>query len=160
MASAPPTEQHAVTPSEQHAAGAEQSPADQAWAILRGLFFAERRRLFAAAAEVDLHPSQVIALLQMEPGAGMPMHELASVLGCDNSNVTGLADRLEARGLVARRPHAHDRRVRHIVLTEAGAQLRDRARALVSQAPEAVRRLSLEDQRLLLDVLQRVQPTG
>ena len=152
MASAPEIEQQAPA--------VEASPADEAWAILRGLFFAERRRLFAAAAEVDLHPSQVVALLQMEPGVGMPMHEMASVLGCDNSNVTGLVDRLEARGLVARRPYAHDRRVRHIMLTQAGAELREHARTRVSRAPEALRRLTVEDQRLLLEVMQRVAATG
>ena len=32
------------------------------------------------------------------------MHELATMLACDNSNVTGIVDRLEARGLVARQP--------------------------------------------------------
>ena len=34
----------------------------------------------------------------------MPMSELAEAMRCDNSNVTGIADRLEDRGLVERRP--------------------------------------------------------
>jgi DNA-binding MarR family transcriptional regulator len=133
----------------------QQSPADEAWAILRELFFAARRRFLAAVADVDLHPAQAGALLQMEAGVGMPMHELAAVLGCDNSNVTGIVDRLEARGLVARRPYAQDRRVRHIVLTEAGVELCARVRARMAPAPEAFTRLSLVDQRLLRDVLRR-----
>ena len=53
-------------------------------------------------------------MLQMDPGVPLPMHKLATLLACDNSNVTGLVDRLEARGLVAREPYDRDRRVKHI----------------------------------------------
>jgi DNA-binding MarR family transcriptional regulator len=138
----------------------QDSPADEAWVILRQLLGAERRRFLAAASEFDLHPAQAGALLQMEPAMPMPMHELATVLACDNSNVTGIVDRLEARGLVTRRPYAQDRRVKHVVLTPAGAELRERVRARMAQAPEAVRRLSVADQRLLRDVLRRAVAPG
>jgi len=137
-----------------------QSPADEAWAVLRRLLMAERRRFLAAASEFDLHPAQAGALLQMEPEAAMPMHELATMLACDNSNVTGLVDRLEARGLVTRRPYAQDRRVKHIVLTSAGADLRDRVRARLAEPPEAIRNLAVADQRLLRDVLRRAVEGG
>jgi DNA-binding MarR family transcriptional regulator len=133
----------------------QRSPADEAWDILRGLFGAERRRFLAAASELDLHPAQAGALLQMQPGTAMPMHELATVLACDNSNVTGIVDRLEARGLVTRRPYAPDRRVKHVVLTLAGADLRELVRARMATVPEAIRGLSVADQRLLRDVLRR-----
>src|SRR6202035_3555375 len=106
----------------------EQSPADEAWVILRQLFGGVRRRFLAAASELDLHPAQAGALLHMEPGTAMTMHELATILACDDSNVTGIVDRLEARGLVARRPYAQDRRVKHVVLTPLGLELRDRMR--------------------------------
>ena len=36
----------------------------------------------------------------------MPMSALAQALQCDNSNVTGIVDRLEASGLAERRPTA------------------------------------------------------
>jgi DNA-binding MarR family transcriptional regulator len=133
----------------------QRSAADEAWAILRQLLGAERRRFVMAAAELDLHPAQAGALLQMEPGAAQPMHELATMLACDNSNVTGIVDRLETRGLVTRRPYAQDRRVKHIVLTTAGIDLREQVRARMAEVPEAIRRLSLADQRLLRDVLRR-----
>jgi DNA-binding MarR family transcriptional regulator len=132
-----------------------QSPGDEAWGLLRELLMAERRRFLAAASEFELHPAQAGALLQMDPGSGLPMHELAAMLACDNSNVTGLVDRLEARGLVARRPYAQDRRVKHVVLTPLGLQLRERVRARLAQAPAAIERLSATDQRLLRDVLRR-----
>jgi MarR family transcriptional regulator, organic hydroperoxide resistance regulator len=138
----------------------ERTPADEAWAILRGLLVSTRRRFLAAASELELHPAQAGALLQMEPGAATPMHELATMLGCDSSNVTGLVDRLEARGLVARRPYAEDRRVKHVVLTDAGVAVRERVRAHVEVVPEAIRSLSEKDQRVLRDVLQRAVGPG
>ena len=52
----------------------------------------------------------------------MPMGELASALSCDASNVTGLVDRLESRGLLQRSPSAEDRRVKVLSLTPLGAQ--------------------------------------
>jgi DNA-binding MarR family transcriptional regulator len=131
------------------------SPAEEAWAALRPLLFGLRRRFLASASEHELHPAQAGALLQMETDAPVPMHELATTLACDNSNVTGIVDRLEARGLVTRRPFAQDRRVKHVVVTDAGAALRDRIRARMAEPPEEIMRLSLADQRLLRDVLAR-----
>ncbi|MDQ6779223.1 MAG: MarR family transcriptional regulator [Actinomycetota bacterium] len=133
----------------------EQSPADEAWGILRQLLSDGRRRFIAAASEHDLHPAQAGALLQMEPRAATPMHELATKLACDNSNVTGIVDRLEARGLVTRRPYAQDRRVKHVVLTDEGAHLRARIVAHLAEPPEAIMRLSVADKRVLRDVLRR-----
>src|SRR5580704_13074714 len=78
------------------------SPAEQAWTLLRSLLFAERRRFWVAASEFDLHPAQAGALMQLDEQGGLPMHEIASLLACDSSNVTGIVDRLEARGLVTR----------------------------------------------------------
>ena len=54
----------------------------------------------------------------------MPMSALAGPLMCDNSNVTGIVDRLEALGLVERRPAERDRRVKAVALTEQGIALR------------------------------------
>ncbi|HWF36589.1 MAG TPA: MarR family transcriptional regulator [Solirubrobacteraceae bacterium] len=133
----------------------EVSPGDEAWAILRQVMIGAQRRFLATAAELELHPAQAGALLRMEPGAASPMHELAKLLGCDNSNVTGIVDRLEARGLVTRRPYAQDRRVKHVVLTPAGTELAARFRAHMASPPEAISRLSVADQRLLRDLLRR-----
>lgn len=115
----------------------------------------ERHRFLALAAELDLHPAQTGALAQMEPDRPMPMNELATLLHCDNSNVTGIIDRLEARGLVERRPYDQDRRVKHVALTERGVAVRERVRERMSEAPQAFRRLAPADQRALRDILRR-----
>ena len=72
----------------------------------------------------DLSPSQfnVLNLLRFNP-AGLSQTDLSRQLIMHRSNVTGLVDRLEKRGLVARREVAADRRAYSVVLTAAGARL-------------------------------------
>ncbi|HEY5911163.1 MAG TPA: MarR family transcriptional regulator [Verrucomicrobiae bacterium] len=79
-------------------------------------------RVFFAA--WDLSPSQfnVLNLLRGVPG-GISQTELSRRLITHRSNVTGLADRLERRGLVSRQDVAGDRRAYRVVLTRSGAEL-------------------------------------
>jgi len=81
---------------------------------MRALFM---RRLDAA----DLSPPQFLTLTQLATPA--PMREMAARLRCDASNMTGLADRLEERGLLERRADPNDRRVKLLTLTPAGEKL-------------------------------------
>jgi MarR family transcriptional regulator, organic hydroperoxide resistance regulator len=130
------------------------SPISEIWDMLRTMFGQHRRRFLIAAAELDLHPAQAGALLQL--ATPLPMSELASVLACDNSNVTGLVDRLETRGLVARQASPEDRRVKHVVLTSAGRELRDRMLDRVGRVPPGLAGLSVAEQHQLRDLLRRV----
>src|SRR4051812_50107186 len=86
------------------------SPAAEAWALMQRLFGPQRKRFMTLAAEYELSPPQLGALKALDPERPVAMSELAGILGCDNSNVTGIVDRLEYRGLVERRPAEHDRR--------------------------------------------------
>src|SRR3954463_7897453 len=96
------------------------SPASEAWALMHELFHASRRRFLAVASEFELSPPQVRALGVLDPERPVPMSELAEALHCDNSNVTGIVDRLEDRGLVERRSATHDRRGKNAPVTERG----------------------------------------
>ncbi|OHV33897.1 MULTISPECIES: MarR family winged helix-turn-helix transcriptional regulator [Pseudofrankia] len=60
--------------------------------------------------------------------------ELAGMLGCDKTNVTGMVDRLERRGLVRRTPDPADRRVSRVTLSEQGAALAPQIRTAVAEA--------------------------
>jgi DNA-binding MarR family transcriptional regulator len=128
---------------------------EQAWRCMLELFFAQRGRLIAVAQEFGLAPQQAIAIKHLEPGRAITMGELAQLLHCDNSNVTGIADRLEAAGLLQRRPHAHDRRVKTLVLTEKGEQLRAAYEARLALVPPELQALSEADAGLLLDIMRR-----
>ena len=98
--------------------------------------------------------------MQLDEESGLPMHEIATRLACDNSNVTGIVDRLEARGLVTRRPGEQDRRVKYVVPTPLGTEVRAAMGSKLAQVPAAIERLSVEDQRLLRDVLARASENG
>jgi DNA-binding MarR family transcriptional regulator len=55
----------------------------------------------------------------------LPMSELANRMDYDPSYVTALADRLGDLGLVERQADATDRRVRNLVLTRKGRELKE-----------------------------------
>jgi DNA-binding MarR family transcriptional regulator len=131
------------------------SPASEAWALMHELFHASRRRFLAVAAEFELSPPQVRALGVLDPERPVPMSELADALHCDNSNVTGIVDRLEDRGLVERRSATHDRRVKMLAVTDRGAELRARLADRLDEAPPPLARLSPDDQRALRDIMRR-----
>ncbi len=127
----------------------------EAWSLIGRLFWQMRPRLLAVAGEVGLTPPQMFALRALDPESPVPMRELAAQLHCDSSNVTGLADGLEAQGLVERRSAEHDRRVRMLVVTERGAEVRRRINDVVEEVPPALAGLSAVDQRALRDILRR-----
>ncbi|WP_377272630.1 MarR family winged helix-turn-helix transcriptional regulator [Peterkaempfera sp. SMS 1(5)a] len=102
----------------------------------------------AAAARLGLTSVQAKALgAVQEP---VPMRALAGRLGCDASNVTGIVDRLEARGLAARQAAEADRRVKIVVATDAGRDALHRIRAGMDRAQEAFGALDTEQRRALL----------
>jgi MarR family transcriptional regulator, organic hydroperoxide resistance regulator len=134
------------------------SAASEAWILMHRIHWAEKPRFMAVGQEFDLAPQQGMALRALhEP---RPMGELAKFLACDNSNVTGIVDRLEERGLVERRPADHDRRVKLIVLTDEGHRVRREIERRISEPPQAIAALSKADQVALRDVLRRALAFG
>src|SRR4051812_41233713 len=132
------------------------SPAAEAWSLMSELFQPyPRPGGFGVPAELELSPPQAMALLRLDPESGMPMRRLAGALHCDTSNVTGIVDRLEDRGLVERRTDPRDRRVKRLLLTGEGAARRELLLQRLSEPPEPLRRLSAEDQRTLRELVRR-----
>src|SRR5471030_1363272 len=123
-----------------------------AWQLLVQLFFAQRANLPPLAAELELSPAQCHVLHLIEPDRPIPMGRLAEALACDASNVTGLVDRLESRGLVRRQPAAADRRVKVLELTPAGARLRTTVLERMTNPPGSLGRLSADEQRALVNI--------
>jgi DNA-binding MarR family transcriptional regulator len=93
------------------------------------------------------------ALLRL--GGGIPMRELALELRCDASNVTGIADRLEARGLARRELHPSDRRVRRLVATDDGRRLVEAFSAKLYEEVPILTSLPASDRRAFRDLLRR-----
>ncbi|MGI8801617.1 MAG: MarR family winged helix-turn-helix transcriptional regulator [Solirubrobacteraceae bacterium] len=137
------------------------SPAQEAWTLMSRLFWELRPRMLNVAGEFGLTPPQIFALHALDPEHPISMGELAAHLHCDNSNVTGLVDRLTAQGLVERREAPQDRRVRMLVVTERGAAIRARLRSVLAEVPPALARLGADDQRRLRDLMrQALEPVG
>jgi DNA-binding MarR family transcriptional regulator len=133
-------------------------PGSEAWSLMHWLMVTNKQRLFAMAQEFELAPQQMIALRML--GAGpRKMSDLAQSLFCDNSNVTGIVDRLEERGLVRRGAAEGDRRVKLLVLTDEGERVRIEITKRMAEPPPPIAALSEKDQRALRDILKRATAT-
>ena len=128
----------------------------RAWQLLMKFFFAQRGHLPSSGSEFDLSPSQCHVLHLIEPGRPLAMSRLAATLSCDASNVTGLVDRLEARGLLVRRPAPGDRRVKVIDLTPTGSRLRAQLLRRMTGQAVPLSRLSAPERRALVRMLERL----
>jgi MarR family transcriptional regulator, organic hydroperoxide resistance regulator len=133
---------------------AQRTPAEEAWALLWSIMQANKRRMIEMARELDFSPVQLHLLRLLEPGVETPMRALAQQLFCDPSNVTGIVDRLEARGLIERRSLETDRRVKIIRLTPEGQRVRAEVVERMTSPPEEIAALSLESQLALRDALR------
>src|SRR6202171_1856665 len=85
----------------------------------------------------------------------MPQREAALLLGYDPSNITALADALEAKGLVERRLDPSDRRVKTLARTAEGERLVRELNDSLSRPPESLKRLSPDEQERLLRLLSK-----
>ncbi|MGH2719761.1 MAG: MarR family winged helix-turn-helix transcriptional regulator [Actinomycetota bacterium] len=112
--------------------------------------------LDAEASALGLSSRQGLALLHLSKPT--PMGDLAACLRCDASNVTSLADRLEALGLVERAPAAPgaDRRVKRLVLTVQGCEARRRLQRQLAARDSAMAALDAAARRDLRDLLRRM----
>ncbi|GGK78236.1 MarR family winged helix-turn-helix transcriptional regulator [Streptomyces flaveus] len=111
-----------------------------------------------AAAEHALTGAQarLLSLLSLEP---LPMRRLAQKLKCEPSNVTGIVDRLESRGLVERRPDPGDRRVKLAAVTDEGRRVARSLRESLHFAREPLVGLSRDERLALRDLLLRMLGT-
>jgi DNA-binding MarR family transcriptional regulator len=115
----------------------------QAWEALGELFMLQRPRMMALCRELDLFPPQLMALKALD--RPRPMSEVAAALACDSSNLTGITDRLEERGLVRRSADERDRRVKLLVLTDEGKRVRRKVVERLHQPPAVIDALSDRD---------------
>jgi DNA-binding MarR family transcriptional regulator len=114
------------------------------------LFHEHKRAFQSLAKEHALTPQQTATLWHLATDPGLAMSALAELLMCDASNVTGIVDKLEQRGLI-RRGQGEDRRVKVLTLTTTGEALRQR----MQEPPAYILSLSRDDQRTLRDILRR-----
>jgi DNA-binding MarR family transcriptional regulator len=133
-------------------------PAEALWKVLRDDAFASLRDDFTArVAECSLSLSQ--GKLVRELSKPQSQRELARRLHYDPSNITALADSLEARGLIERRADVSDRRFRLLALTPEGERLRVSLEERLAQPPLFLDRLTPAEQTQLLQLLAKIFET-
>jgi DNA-binding MarR family transcriptional regulator len=130
--------------------------AARAWHLLGEVALTMRAAWLDVATEFDLTPAQALALRRLEPNTPLPMSTLADAMLCDASNVTGIVDKLEARGLIERRAIEHDRRVKRLAVTRRGEELRRRLLHRGLRPSPAVAALEPHDHRQLIAILERL----
>ena len=135
------------------------SAAQEAWELFWRIFTEDKRRRMTIFGEIGIAPMQAQALIGLEPGVPLPMSALAERMHCDNSNVTGIADRLEAAGAIERRAAEHDRRIKTLVLTPEGERLRAEVQRRMSEPPPPIAQLSEVDAEQLREILARAAAT-
>ena len=119
-----------------------------------------RRAADAAMSEGSLRPRHVIALTLLSERGPMTQHAVGAALCLDPSNVVGLLNELEDRGLITRRRDPADRR-RHIVeVSETGADELAQTYAQLGQVEDGLFRVLSADQRATLHELLATAVSG
>jgi DNA-binding MarR family transcriptional regulator len=108
-----------------------------------------------AAAERSLTGAQakVLGLLRLGP---LPMRQIAQTLSCEPSNITGIVDRLELRGLVERQADPADRRIKLVAATAAGGAATSELRESLRFAREPLALLAPDERTQLRDLIRRI----
>lgn len=88
----------------------------------------------------------------------LAMKDLGQRMHCDPSFITSIADTLEKHGLAVREPDPADRRVKRLVLTPAGADLKARLENEVLSRTPWRQCLSREQRTSLLALIRAMSP--
>lgn len=118
-----------------------------------------RRTLFdQLASEYDLTQVQVLVLNQLHKQDGLTQKELSDRMGLGTVSVSGLIDRLEAKGYVERHPDTQDRRAKRVWLTSKVEDLWKRIAVSLRQLNDATfQEIDSNDIDLLITILRKAR---
>ena len=91
------------------------------------------------AANVGVTFVQAGILFLLKQSNGRTMSDLSQLIGVDNSTLTGLVDRLEKAGFVARQASPTDRRSLLIQVTPEGIAAGDKAKMIIKRVNEEIK---------------------
>jgi DNA-binding MarR family transcriptional regulator len=115
------------------------------------------RRFAQRIGEADLHPPLFRVLNVLDAAEGRSQQAIGEAIGAPASRMVAIVDELEQRGLVERRPHPSDRRIRALYLTAAGRRLLARGRRIATEHEEELTRgMNEADRRRLTTLLQKL----
>ena len=112
---------------------------------------------FQETEQWGITPVQYAAMQTVFHSPGLDQRKLARAIGFDASTITGVIDRLEARGLVSRTPSAQDRRVRLLDLTDDGKSLLEKViPAMLRSQERLLAPLSKNDRAEFMRIIQKL----
>jgi DNA-binding MarR family transcriptional regulator len=125
--------------------------------LLSSLGYTISRRFHRILAPLKLEPGEFALLRAVSASEGESQNALAERLHISPSWMVAVVDELEGRGLLERKPHARDRRIRNLHLTPSGKKLLKQAEQQAERFDRQVTEpLSERELRQLLDLLERV----
>jgi DNA-binding MarR family transcriptional regulator len=125
--------------------------------MLSSLGYAISRRFHQVLGPLELEPGEFALLRAVDASDGESQNALAERLHISASWMVAIVDDLERRGLLERRPHERDRRVRNLQLTAGGKKLLRKAERQAQQFDQQVSDPLTDTELLqLLDLLDRV----
>jgi len=138
---------------------ASEQPAIGVWRSFVRAKAAIRRAVHRDLREHGLTGSQldILRVLAESGTDGTQLNDISQRLYVTSGNVTGLIDRLEEAGYLARVPHPQDRRITRAVLTPAGRELFERLHPpYLDRIKSLMSSLTAKEQAVLADLLGRV----
>ena len=114
-----------------------------------------------SAAGLNLTPVQFAALSAIRDQPGIDQATVAGMVAYDRATLGKVIDRLDARGLVARRTSPSDRRAKELSLTPEGEALLDAARPhVIDIQPEILAGLNRAERDTFMQLLQKATMAG
>ncbi|UIJ35477.1 MarR family winged helix-turn-helix transcriptional regulator [Allobranchiibius sp. GilTou73] len=132
-------------------------PAAYAWALMQQFVSDQNRHEeLRETLGFGLGAGRGKVLFQLRQDS-LTLTQIADANGFDAPYATLVVDKLQAHGLVERRPHPEDGRRKLVALTDAGHAAVATADAILLRTPHALADLGDDVARRLADLLQRLQ---
>jgi MarR family transcriptional regulator, transcriptional regulator for hemolysin len=114
-------------------------------------------RFEVRAAEIPLNLAQAKALVRLENNEGVSQARLAELADVDPMTMVRILDRMEAEGLLERRPDPADRRARCLFLTAKAKPILNEIWRLIEEIrAEVFAGVSKEERERFMGVLERL----
>ena len=127
---------------------------ERSYLIFFRFLMMSKHRVIELGKEYGLTSMQAMTLFLLDENRAM--HELKTVFNCDASNITGLVDGLEAKGLATRYEDAKDRRIKLIRLSEKGEKVRGSLLYQAVHESQLLANLDEDEQKQLIDLLAKM----
>lgn len=126
----------------------------RSYLVLVHFLMMSKHRIIELGKEYGLTAMQAMTLFMLERHRAM--HELKTIFNCDASNITGLIDGLEAKGLATRYDDPSDRRIKLVKLSAKGDKVRSALLTRAIEESQLLANLSEPEQIELIRLLGKI----